>query len=132
MTKMGCRKKIRRELLGDQGGSLLIAMIAALFVLSILGYTITELMATKVTAIPATMDSVKAFYLAESGIQYGQEYLNGLGNWSLAADTAKNMGGGNFSLSFTDYYSGGPETIKITSTGTFGMSHRVVKITYQR
>jgi hypothetical protein len=101
-------------------------------VLTAIGYTFTALMASKQESVPATLHASRAFYIAEAGIQYAGKYLEGLGDWTTAANQNKNLGGGSFTVSFTDYAAGPPASIVATSTGTYGTGERVIKATFQR
>jgi hypothetical protein len=116
----------------NERGSAVLTVIFVLLILTGIGYTLSDMMTAKVTSLPETLDSSKAFYLSEAGIQYADKYLNDLFDWGTAVNDTKNLGEGSFSVTFSDYTPGTPESINVTSVGTAGMAQRVLKGTFER
>jgi Tfp pilus assembly protein PilX len=114
-------------------------VIFVMLVLTVIGYSMTRMMATKQKLVPVTAQSSSAFYVAEGGINYAGKYLSDLVSWSSLADESKNLGNGNFNVAFSDYcaYGSCPEggtnmCVTATSTGTFGGGTRVLASRYCR
>ena len=120
-----------RLLRGESGFSVMV-VIFVMLVLSVIGYSMTKMMATKQKSVPVTVQSSNAFYLAESGINYAGKYLSDLVTWPPAGET-KNIGNGSFTTAYSDYcaYGSCPEggtnmCVTATSTGTYGDGTRVL------
>jgi Tfp pilus assembly protein PilX len=121
-----------RLLRGESGFSVMV-IIFVMLVLTAIGYSMTRMMATKQKSVPVNAQSSSAFYVAEGGINYAGKYLSDLVSWSYATDQAKNLGNGNFNVTFSDYctYGSCPEggtkmCVTATSTGTYGDGMRVL------
>jgi Tfp pilus assembly protein PilX len=121
-----------RLLRGESGFSVMV-IIFVMLVLTAIGYSMTRMMATKQKSVPVNAQSSSAFYVAEGGINYAGKYLSDLVSWSYATDQAKNLGNGNFNVTFSDYcdYGSCPEggtnmCVTATSTGTYGDGTRVL------
>jgi Tfp pilus assembly protein PilX len=133
--KQTCEQKTNwliRLLLGESGFSVIV-VIFVMMVLTVIGYSMTRMMATKQKSVPLTAHSSSAFYVAEGGINYAGKYLSDLVSWSSLSDASKNLGSGGFTVSFSDYcaYGSCPEggtnmCVTATSTGTFGDGTRVL------
>jgi len=126
-------KRILAELLRSESGFSVLVVIFVMLVLTVIGYSMTRMMATKQKTVPVTAQSSNAFYLAESGISYAGKYLSDLVSWGSLSDESKNLGSGGFSVSFSDYcaYGGCPEggtnmCVTATSTGSSGDGRRVL------
>ncbi len=78
-------------------------VIFVMLVLTVIGYSMTRMMATKQKSVPVTAQSSSAFYVAEGGINYTGKYLSDLVSWSSLTDESKNLGNGNFNVVFSDY-----------------------------
>ncbi len=115
----------------DRGISV-IAIIFTMLLLTSLGYTFSALMVGKQRSVSPTLDGGKSFYITEGGTNYAGKYLDGLADWSTASSQTKNLGSGSFTVTFSDYTSGSPESIIATSTGTYGTGTRVLKAFFQR
>jgi Tfp pilus assembly protein PilX len=133
--KQTCEQKTNGiiRLLKGQGGFSVIVVIFVMLVLTVIGYSMTRMMATKQKTVPVTAQSSSAFYVAEGGINYTGKYLSDLVSWSSLSDESKNLGSGGFTVSFTDYcaYGNCPEggtnmCVTATSTGTYGDGTRVL------
>ena len=130
------RNKSRRmlaELLRGESGFSVMVVIFAMLVLTVIGYSMTRMMATKQKLVPVTAHSSSAFYVAEGGINYAGKYLSDLVSWSSLSDESKNLGSGGFTVSFSDYcaYGNCPEggtnmCVTATSTGTYRDGTRVL------
>ena len=127
-----------RLLRGESGFSVLV-IIFVMMVLTVIGYSMTRMMATKQKSVPVTAQSSSAFYVAEGGINWSGKYLSDLVSWSSLSDESKNLGSGGFTVSFSDYCAHGscPEggtnmCVTSTSTGTYGNGTRVLASRYCR
>ncbi len=132
-------KRILAKLLRGQEGVSVLVVIFVMLVLTVIGYSMTRMMATKQKSVPITAQSSSAFYVAEGGINYTGKYLSDLVSWSSLSDESKNLGSGGFTVSFSDYcaYGNCPEggtnmCVTATSTGTFGGGTRVLASRYCR
>ncbi len=132
-------KRILAKLLRGQEGVSVLVVIFVMLVLTVIGYSMTRMMATKQKSVPITAQSSSAFYVAEGGINYTGKYLSDLVSWSSLSDESKNLGNGNFNVAFSDYcaYGNCPEggtnmCVTATSTGTFGDGTRVLASRYCR
>jgi Tfp pilus assembly protein PilX len=127
------------RLLRGESGFSVIVIIFVMLVLTVIGYSMTRMMATKQKSVPVTAHSSSAFYVAEGGINWGGKYLSDLVSWSSLSDESKNLGNGNFNVAFSDYcaYGNCPEggtnmCVTATSTGTSGQATRVLASRYCR
>ncbi len=132
-------KRILAKLLRGQEGVSVLVVIFVMLVLTVIGYSMTRMMATKQKSVPITAQSSSAFYVAEGGINYTGKYLSDLVSWSSLSDESKNLGSGGFTVSFSDYcaYGNCPEggtnmCVTATATGTFGGGTRVLASRYCR
>lgn len=116
----------------NERGFSIVAIIFTMLVLTSLGYTLSALMVAKQKSVSPTLDGGKSFYITEGGINYAGKYLDGLADWSTASSQTKNLGSGSFTVTFSDYTSGSPESIIAMSTGTFGAGTRVLKASFER
>ncbi len=139
--KQTCEQKTNGliRLLRGQSGVSVLVVIFVMLVLTVIGYSMTRMMATKQKSVPVTAQSSSAFYVAEGGINYTGKYLSDLVSWSSLSDESKNLGNGNFNVAFSDYcaYGSGPEggtnmCVTATSTGTSGEATRVLASRYCR
>ena len=108
-------------------------IIFVMLVLTVIGYSMTRMMATKQQLVPVTAQSSSAFFVAEGGINYAGKYLSDLVSWSSLSDESKNLGSGGFTVAFSDYCAHGscPEggtnmCVTATSTGTYVDGTRVL------
>ena len=116
----------------NERGFSIVAIIFTMLVLTSLGYTLSALMVAKQKSVAPTLEGGKAFYITEGGVNYAGKYLDGLADWSTTSSQTKNLGDGSFTIIFSDYTSGSPETIIATSTGTYGNGTRVLKASFER
>lgn len=120
-------------LMRNQRGVSVLAVVFVILVLTAIGYTFAAMMAAKQKSAVATIEANKAYSIAEAGLQYGYNYLMDLADWSTATDqTDISLGGGSFTVAFSGYTAGPPETITATSTGGYGAGTRVVKATFKK
>jgi len=112
-----------------------------MLVLTVIGYSMTRMMATKQKSVPVTAHSSSAFYVAEGGLNYAGKYLSDSDqiSWSALADQTKSLGNGNFNVVFSEYcaYGNCPEggtnmCVTATSTGASGDATRVLASRYCR
>ena len=127
------------RLLRGQDGFSVMVIIFVMLVLTVIGYSMTRMMATKQKSVPVTAQSSSAFYVAEGGINYAGKYLSDLVSWSSLSDESKGLGSGGFTVSFSDYcaYGNCPEggtnmCVTATSTGTYVNATRVLASRYCR
>jgi Tfp pilus assembly protein PilX len=125
--------RIPHELLRSQNGFSILAIVFVMLVLSVIGYSMARMMATKQKSVPVVAHSSGAFVAAEGGVNYGGKYLSDLVSWSSLEAQTKTLGNGSFTLSFSDYcaYGSCPEggtnmCVTVTSTGTYGNGTRVL------
>ncbi len=117
----GCLRYLR-----DHRGVSIIALIIIMAVLGSLGYVFSALIATKQYSMGMEAPSQQAFYIANSGIEYGIRYASERG-WTGAAlngmdGMAVNLGQGQFTLD----YNGTADTL--SSTGQVSASQREVAL----
>ena len=127
------------RLLRGEGGFSVMVIIFVMLILTIIGYSMTRMMATKQKSVPVTAQSSSAFYVAEGGLNWTGKYLSDLVSWSSLSDQGKNLGDGSFNVAFSDYCAHGscPEggtnmCVTATSTGTSGDATRVLATRYCR
>ena len=132
MGRQKSNNKCTISFIKNERGLSIIAVVFTMLVLTSLGYTLSALMVGKQRSVPPTLDGGKSFYITEGGINYAGKYLDGLADWSAASSQTKNLGSGSFTITFSDYTSGSPESIIAMSTGTYGMGARVIKATFER
>jgi Tfp pilus assembly protein PilX len=134
-------KRILADLLRGESGFSVIVVIFAMLVLTVIGYSMTRMMATKQKSVPITAHSSSAFYVAEGGINYVGKYLSDLVSWSSQEGDrlTRDLGGGEFVVDFSDYCAHGscPEggtnmCVTATSTGIYGDGTRVLASRYCR
>jgi Tfp pilus assembly protein PilX len=126
-------QRIPAGLMRNQRGVSVLIIVFVILVLTAIGYTFAAMMAAKQKSAVATIEASKAFHITEAGIQYGSNYLKDLADWSTATDqTDISLGGGSFTVAFSGYTAGPPETITATSTGTYGAGTRVGKATFKK
>ncbi len=134
-------RRILAELLRGQDGFSVLVIIFVMMVLTVIGYSMTRMMATKQKSVPVTAHSSSAFYVAEGGLNYAGKYLSDSDqiSWSALADQTKSLGNGSFTVTFSDYCAhgncleGGTNMcVTATSTGTSGDATRVLASRYCR
>ncbi len=118
--------------LKNERGLSIIAVVFTMLLLTSLGYTLSALMIGKQKSVAPTLEGGKSFFITEGGINYAGKYLNDLADWTTASNQTKSLGSGSFTVTFSDYTSGSPESIIATSTGTFGTGTRVLKASFER
>ncbi len=111
---------IRRE----EKGISVIALIVAILLLGSIGYIMSSLMIRSQESTPRTLDSARAFYLTQGGVEFTGKYLQGVTDWTvLAGSISRDLGTGNFVVAFS-----GPTTTDVTATitGNAGSAHRQI------
>ena len=122
MTRQpGCLRHLR-----DHRGVSIIALIIIMAVLGSLGYVFSALIATKQYSMGMGTPSQQAFYIANSGIEYGIRYASERG-WTGAAlngldGMAVNLGQGQFTLDYDQ------PADTLSSTGQVSASQREVAL----
>lgn len=110
-------------------GISVIALIAAILLLGSIGYVMSSLMVGSQESTPRTLDSARAFYVAQGGVEYTGKYLQGVTNWGSVGNLTLNLGSGNFTVTFSPVDS---SNIDATITGNFGSAHRLILVRYNR
>lgn len=114
----GCLRYLR-----DHRGVSIIALIIIMAVLGSLGYVFSSLIATKQYSMGMAAPSQQAFYIADSGIEYGIRYASERG-WTTGAalngldGMAVNLGQGQFTLDYDQ------PADTLSSTGQVSASQR--------
>jgi len=121
------------RLLRGQSGFSILAIVFVMLVLSVIGYSMAKVVATKQKSVPVVVHSSSAFVVAEGGINWAGKYLGDIVSWSSLSDQSKNLGNGSFNIAFSDYCAHGscPEggtkmCVTATATGTYGDGARVL------
>ena len=103
-----------RLLRGESGFSVLV-IVFVMLVLSVIGYSLTNMMVAKQKSVPVTAQSNRAFYMAEGGLDWAGKYLDGLhpDEWrnldqgacspDITPSITKTLGNGSFGIIFCDY-----------------------------
>jgi Tfp pilus assembly protein PilX len=127
------------KLLRGQGGFSVLVVIFVMLVLSVIGYSLTNMMVAKQKSVPVTAQSSRAFYMAEGGLDWAGKYLSRLppDEWyclsTPADDATLNLGNGSFEVTFDQYSSDATyEYITVASTGYYGDGKRTVAMRFQR
>jgi len=124
---------------GNSKGISVLFLVIALLLMVTVGYVLSYLIPTKQKSVKFPIYSTQAFYIAQSGMEYGVRYCSDQG-WRGATDTgrldydrlndigAKNLVIGNVDEKFTINYNTG--TNVLTSTGEVNNSteKRVVQV----
>lgn len=113
----------------NESGSAMIIMIAAIAVLSVIGYILGSLISRHQGSIPTNMDSARAFAIAQSGVEYVGKYLEGANFTTVANPAAKNLGTGTFDTVFSGATA---SQIVATITGVSGTGTRRLTVRYQK
>ena len=116
----------------DRRGLSLVGVVFVMVILAGLSVTLTELMTSKQDSVFNILHSTKTFHISEAGIQYAEKYLQDLADWTTTVDGVFNFGGGTFSLTFTGYDAGPPESIDVESAGSFETASRTIDKTFER
>ena len=116
----------------NRRGISLVGVVFVMVVLAGFSVTLTEMMTSKQDSVVNILHSTKTFHIADAGIQYAAKYLQDLADWTTAADSVVNYGGGSFSLTFTGYDAGPPERIDVESAGSFETGSRTIDKTFER
>ncbi len=111
--------------LHDTHGSTIVAAIAMMLILSILGAGVASLFAADRDVSLESANSLRALYAAESGIQYViEEVLPGDLDWSNQTTVTRAFAGGQFQVQFL---SGTADSVVLQSTGDWGASERQIR-----
>jgi hypothetical protein len=122
IRQAGCLRYLR-----DHRGVSIIALIIIMAVLGSLGYVFSSLIATKHYSMGMAAPSHQAFYIANSGIEYGIRYASERG-WTTGAalngldGMAVNLGQGQFTLDYDQ------PADTLFSTGQVSASQREVAL----
>jgi len=98
--------RMSAELVRSQKGFSILAIVFVMLVLSVIGYSMARMMATKQKSVPIVAHSSSAFVVAEGGINWAGKYLSDVVSWSSLSDQSKNLGNGSFTVAFSDWLAG--------------------------
>jgi hypothetical protein len=139
--KQTCEQKTNGpiRLLRGEGGFSVMVIVFVMLVLSVIGYSLTSMMASKQKSVPVTAQSSGAFYLAQGGLDWAGKHLDGLkpDEWcplsTPADDQTISLGNGSFEVTFDQYSSDATyEYITVASTGYYGDGKRIVAMQFRR
>lgn len=126
--------RIFRNRLKKEEGFSLIALVVTLLLLGSIGYIVSSLITRSQESIPRTMDSAKAFHIAEGGVQYVGKYLKVSGgtDWTTAPvppNQPISLGSGNFTVTFSPVDA---DNLNATITGNFGSARKQSTVAFQK
>jgi hypothetical protein len=118
-------------ILKKEKGISVIALIGVILLLGSIGYIMSSLMVRSQESVPRTLDSTRAIYLAQGGVEYVGKYLNSQSSWmSLTSPpTNINLGTGNFSVTYAPVDN---SNLNATITGFSGTAKRSLTVGFQR
>ena len=130
-------KIIDKEFKRGEKGFALIALIVAILLLGSIGYIMSSLMIRSQESIPRTLDSTRAFDIAQGGVEYTGKFLKGVTDWTnpgTPCPTASpcTLGTGTFSIQWGTYNAGPPQQITTIIKGISGGAQRQVTAVYQQ
>lgn len=125
---------MRQKTIKKEKGFSVIALIVAILLLGSIGYIMSSLMTRSQETIPRTLDSIRAFYVAQGGMEYVGKYLEASGgsDWTTAPVPPNQpiaLGNGNFTVSFSPVDA---DNLTATITGYVGSAHRRVIASFQK
>ena len=91
----------------QETGLVLLALIAIMLILGIIGYTFVSIVSTERESAAAPYDSIKAIYITEGALEIGKKYISDQGgvspNWAPNTDLYVNwpLGDGAFWINMT-------------------------------
>ncbi|MBA4393787.1 MAG: hypothetical protein C0407_09575 [Desulfobacca sp.] len=120
------RDKLKRE-----DGISVIALIVAILLLGSIGYIMSSLMSGSQESVPRILDSSRAFYIAQGGVEYVGKYLNGQSSWMslISPPTSQTLGTGNFTVTYSPVDA---SNLNATITGNSGTAHRGISVSYRK
>lgn len=125
------KKNYFQKILRRKEGISAIALIVAILLLGSIGYIMSTLMSRSQESVPRTLDSSRAFYVAQGGVEYVGKYLNGQANWMALTNppTSRTLGTGNFTVAFFPV-----DNLNLTATitGNSGSAHRAITVGYKK
>jgi hypothetical protein len=118
-------------ILKKEKGISAIALIVAILLLGSIGYIVSNLMARSQESIPRSLNTARAFYLAQGGVEYVGKYLNGQADWMnlTSPPTNKSLGTGNFTVSYSPVDGANLDAV---ITGYSGTAQRRITVRYNR
>jgi hypothetical protein len=118
--------------LKKEKGISVIALIVAILLLGSIGIIMSSLMVRSQESIPRGLDTSRALYLVQAGVEFTGKYLQGVSDWSTLSGTlTRNLGTGSFQIQWGAYDSG-TQTINVTIQGTSGSARRQVTAALQK
>jgi hypothetical protein len=125
------KNRLKKFSIGEEGISA-IALIVAILLLGSIGYLMSSLMVRSQESVPRTLNSTRAFYIAQGGVEFVANYLRNLGGsaWTAAtAPASQNLGTGSFTVTFTPVNA---TNLTATIIGTSGSANRQIIASYRR
>lgn len=118
----------------NEKGLSLIGLIVAILVLGTIGIILSRLMSAHQESIPLVLDTTRAFYAAQGGVEYAGKYLktSGGNDWTLVApipNQPKNMGMGTFTVTFTPLDA---DHLTAVVIGTSGAAQRQITVRFEK
>jgi hypothetical protein len=114
---------LKTEMLKSEKGMVLAAVVVFICILTILGFSVLGIANNEIMMTRKDANKIKAFYLAEAGLQI---FTARLSNGELGSIEETAWGEGSYQL---DYYSGDGNDPYAIATGTVGGQEQSIKVT---
>ncbi|MEW6186280.1 MAG: hypothetical protein AB1585_11130 [Thermodesulfobacteriota bacterium] len=123
-----------KAMLRDEKGLSLIALMVAILILGTIGFIISSLMSSHQETVPVVIDSTRAFYTAQGGVEYVGKYLkvSGGSDWTTAPvppNQPISLGSGSFTVTFTPVDA---DHLTATVIGTSGSAQRQTTVNFEK
>lgn len=124
----------RRPILRDEKGLSLIALVVTILILGTIGFILSSLMSSHQETVPVVLDSSRAFYAAQGGVEYVGKYLkvSGGNDWTttpVPPNQPISLGNGSFTVSFSPV---DPDHLTATIIGTSGSAQRQTTVNFEK
>lgn len=121
------------QLLSKKEGSVLIIMVVTMVLLGTIGVIISQLMVGSQESISRDIDTNRAIYLAQGGVNYAGKFLKGISDWgALSGTLTKSLQGGTFAIQWGAYNAGPPNQLTVIVTGSSGSAPRQITTIFQK
>lgn len=121
---------VTMKMLFNNKGVSLVVLLVAITLIAILGTSFVSIMSSKQKAFFHQIDSYRALNIANAGVEYAIRFASDgadtFGFSNPATTTARSLGGGAFSISYTYNQSISNDLLRVI--GTYGGSSREVRI----
>lgn len=122
--------KLSQKIKGGDHGISVKALIVAMFLLGGIGCLMGSRLSGSQESVSLTLDSSRAFFLAQGGVAYTGKYLKGVTDWTtLSGRLRKNLGTGNFVAVFSKPTA---TDVSATITGHDGSAHRRIVVGFHK